>query len=162
MAAAKSSWKPYCCGFQPRILLFSKRISQTCCNVHDSKAIKKALFLYPGTALNTSDEASFPQPGVFCLWESVSRHGRVWMATQSPLPEATKHGVSFDPLLVVRFTGPNHFNTAILRVLRHREEHEASYCRMFITQPPLWMMTVRANKSHHYANGAGEEMVILK
>lgn len=150
-----------------RDLLFSKRICGTCRDTHDSSKIKRALFLLPGTALDTSDEASFPQPDYSASGKSVKTWWN-WSDYAVPLTEAASHGVSFNPLLVDHFTGPKlmmpsgrekSFNTVRLRVLQHRED--ASFCRMFITQPPLWMMTVHANKRRHYVNGAGEDMVIL-
>ncbi|EME88523.1 uncharacterized protein MYCFIDRAFT_170130 [Pseudocercospora fijiensis CIRAD86] len=138
-------------------LLLSKRISRICRDAHESKSIKKALFLVPGTALNTSDEASFPQPG----YSASIKYVKSWWSSSSyevPLPEAAKHGVSFNPLLVAYFTGQTltiqsdrmkASNTAELRVLCHGDD--ASFRRMFITQPPLRMMTVHAN--YRYAHG---------
>ncbi|KXS94191.1 hypothetical protein AC578_3329 [Pseudocercospora eumusae] len=134
-------------------LLLSKRISRTFRDAHGSQKIKRALFLIPGTALDTSDEASFPMP----RFSASRRRLELWWnqnGLEVPLTETANHGVSFNPLLVQKFSGQHlgipadyeHYRNeiAIKMPLQHISKH--SSCRqMFISQPPLKVLTASSN-----------------
>ncbi|KXT04129.1 hypothetical protein AC579_1041 [Pseudocercospora musae] len=142
-------------------LLLSKRINTTCRTAHEECIkIKKALFLVPGVANNTSDEASFPVPR-FSASVTLLQKWWSWEDYSVQLPKEARKGVSFNPLLVKMFTGQRIgvsedrkrvCNEADLEVptAQHLDKN-ASCHKMFLTQPPLQVMTV--NISIRYRNG---------